>query len=425
MNKSYLGFSQKQKQILTFGYSDYDCLIADGTIRSGKTSVISIAYILWAMNTFKNQNFIIGSKSVASAERNIIRPLLQVKYLHQHYDITYFSSTHIMKVTRGKNTNYFYIFGGKDEASYQTVQGITSAGAFLDEVVLMPESFVNQALARCSVPKSKFWFSSNPEGPDHWFYLNWIKQAELKNALYLHFTMEDNPSLTEEIKARYRNMYSGVFYQRYILGLWSRAEGLIYTKYADNPENYLIDKLPNDIIIINVGIDFGGTKSAHTFVATAFTRGMKKVIPLEARRVEEELSPETLDAKFVDFTKMVYEKYGKPFNSRCDNAEPVLIRGFKNAVIRNSLRTNVRNALKTPIKDRIDLVTKLIGQGRLQLMRETTVPLQRGLQNAMWDTKKVDTRLDNGTASDIDILDAFEYSIEEYTNNLLDVDWRE
>ncbi len=369
-----IGFSPKQLELFKFGFSSYDGVIADGTIRSGKTSSMSIAFILWAMSEFKNKNFIIASKSVTSAERNIIKPLMNIKYLHKQFDIAYFTSTHTLKVTRGRNTQYFYVFGGKDEASYQTVQGITSAGAFLDEVVLMPESFVNQVLARCSVPRSKYWFSCNPESPNHWFKKEWVNKAEQKNVKYIHFTMKDNPSLTDEIVQRYENMYEGVFYQRYILGQWVRAEGIIYTKFADNMERYLIDKEPDNLILINVGVDFGGNKSGTTFVATGFTPHLKNIVVLEAERIEEELSPETLDKKFSTFAKIVYEKYDKLFTTRCDNAEPVLIRGLKNVAIKDRLKTNIKKALKKPIKDRIELVQRLLGTDRIKMLRHTTVP---------------------------------------------------
>jgi len=416
-----IGFSPKQLELFKFGFSNYDGVIADGTIRSGKTSSMSIAFILWAMSEFRNKNFIIASKSVTSAERNIIKPLMNIKYLHKQFDIAYFTSTHTLKVTRGRNTQYFYVFGGKDEASYQTVQGITSAGAFLDEVVLMPESFVNQVLARCSVPRSKYWFSCNPESPNHWFKKEWVNKANQKNVKYIHFTMKDNPSLTDEIVQRYENMYDGVFYQRYILGQWVRAEGIIYTKFADNMERYLIDQVPDNLILINVGVDFGGNKSGTTFVATGFTPHLKNIVVLEAERIEEELSPETLDKKFSTFAKIVYEKYDKLFTTRCDNAEPVLIRGLKNIAIKDRLKTNIKKALKKPIKDRIELVQRLLGTDRIKMLRHTTVPLQKGLSQAVWSEKKEGIRLDDGT-SDIDILDAFEYSIEEYLENLVEME---
>lgn len=416
-----IGFSPKQLEVLKFTHSKKDAIICDGSVRSGKSSVISIAYVLWAMNNFKNRNFIIASQSVSAAERNIIKPLLEVVYLHENYEMKYNISNRCLILTRGKTTNYFYIFGGINEGSYSTVQGITAAGAFLDEVVLMPESFVNQVLARCSVSGSKFFFSCNPTSPTNWFYINWVQNTEARNAAYLHFNLDDNPSLTEEIKNRYKNMYVGVFYDRYILGRWVLAEGIIYRKFADEPKKYVIDKLPEDdeIILINTGVDFGGTKSAHAFVATGFTKGLKKVIVLDAQRIHEELSPEELDKHFATFCKRVYDKHGKAFNTRCDNAEPVLIRGLKNAVFKYALRTSIKNAIKKSIKSRIDLVIRLLGEERLFFLKGTTEHLQKAIEEAVWNEKHEDERLDNGT-TDIDIIDAFEYSIEEFSNILID-----
>jgi len=417
VNTNY--FSEKQIEVLKFGYEQYDGVICDGAIRSGKTAVVSIGFILWAMNNFKNKNFIIASQSVSSCKRNVIQPLLSIKYLHQQYEIKYKTAQNLLVIARGKTLNYFYIFGGKDESSYQQVQGITAAGAYLDEVVLMPESFVNQVLARCSVPKSKFWFSCNPEGPMHWFKRNYIDKHIEKNLKYIHFTIDDNPSLSDKIKQRYRDMYTGVFYDRYILGKWTKAEGLIYNMYVNNEESYMIDKVPEDMILINVGMDFGGTKAKNAIVVSGFSPFMKKLYVLEAKRFEEDLSPEQLDKAFVDFCQMVFKKYGKTFNTRADSAEPILIRGLKNAALANGLRTTVKYSLKKPIKSRIDTETKLFGQHRIFLMRDTTKDLQLALKTAAWNPKKEDQRLDDGS-TDIDIIDAFEYSFEEYMNNLID-----
>lgn len=167
----------------------------------------------------------------------------------------------MLEITKGGKTNYFYIFGGKDEGSQELVQGITAAGAFFDEVALMPESFVNQATGRCSVDGSKFWFNCNPAGPMHWFKVNWIDKRKDKKLLYLHFMMEDNLSLSEKIKARYRSMYAGVFFLRYIKGLWAVAEGLIYTMCTD--ENYYTDEERpaglKSIGVRTIAVDYGTT----------------------------------------------------------------------------------------------------------------------------------------------------------------------
>lgn len=231
-----MGFSSKQREILRFPYTDKTALICDGAVRSGKTSIMSLSFVLWAMGHFNGQAFAFCGKSVGSAERNIVNPLLTMTYLKQNFQIQYNRSGHFFRLARGKTTNLFYLFGGKDESSYMLIQGVTLAGVLLDEVALMPRSFVEQALARCSVKGAKFWFNCNPENPLHWFRQEWILKSHEKKAMYLHFLMDDNPALDEETKERYRTMYSGVFYQRYILGEWVMSDGLIYDMF-DQMEN--------------------------------------------------------------------------------------------------------------------------------------------------------------------------------------------
>ena len=223
-----MGFSEKQREILRFPYQCYDALICDGAVRSGKTSVMSLSFFLWAMGRFNGCAFALCGKSVGAVERNIVTPLLAVQYLRQNFTISYSRSGHVITARRGVRENRFYLFGGKDESSYTLIQGITLAGVLLDEVALMPRSFVEQAMARCSVTGAKLWFNCNPEHPQHWFYREWILKAESRNALYLHFTMEDNPGLSRAVRQRYRRMFTGVFYSRFIEGKWVAASGLIY-----------------------------------------------------------------------------------------------------------------------------------------------------------------------------------------------------
>lgn len=240
-------FSEKQLKILAFPYTGYDALICDGAVRSGKTSVMSLSFVRWAMENFDGCAFAFCSKSVGAAERNIVTPLLQVAYLKQRYRMQYNRGDHVLTIRRGLRENRFYLFGGKDESSYTLIQGVTLAGVLLDEVALMPRSFVEQALARCSVAGSKLWFNCNPENPRHWFRQEWILKAREHNALYLHFTMEDNPSLTDAIRQRYKSMYAGIFYSRYILGQWVMSEGLIYDMFdlTENVYRADIPRLPH------------------------------------------------------------------------------------------------------------------------------------------------------------------------------------
>lgn len=251
-------FSKKQLQVLSWWANPdiskkYDAIIADGSIRSGKTMSMSLSFVLWAMNSFNECNFAICGKTVGSCRRNVISPLLNM--IGQRYKIKDKRSENVIIIENNGIQNSFYIFGGKDESSQDLIQGITLAGVFLDEVALMPQSFVNQATGRCSVQGAKFWFNCNPDTPYHWFYQEWIKKADNKNALHLHFTMDDNLTLSDSIKERYQNMYSGTFYERYILGLWVSAEGLIYPMF--DKQKHIVKTEPRYYSKYYVSIDYG------------------------------------------------------------------------------------------------------------------------------------------------------------------------
>ena len=228
-------FSKKQRQVLNWWTPDspvktQNGLIADGAIRSGKTVCMSLSFVLWAMDTFSGYNFGMCGKTIASFGRNVLGPLTQM-LSSRKIPYTYHRGDNLLTISFRGHTNDFYIFGGKDESSQALVQGVTLAGVFFDEVALMPESFVNQATARCSVDGSKWWFNCNPEGPAHWFKREWIDKAKDKGIVYRHFTMDDNLSLSEKIKERYKSQYSGVFYERFILGRWVIAEGIIFDMF--------------------------------------------------------------------------------------------------------------------------------------------------------------------------------------------------
>ena len=229
----YKEFGEKQLYTLTWwsdaAMHDYDAIICDGSIRAGKTMTMAVSFILWAFTAFDKQVFAICGKTIESVRRNIVTHLPQ--WLDGIVRIQERRSENLLIISFAGKTNRFYLFGGKDEGSAALIQGMTLAGVMFDEVALMPRSFVEQALARCSVEGSKFWFNCNPDSPEHWFYKEWIQKHKNKNALYLHFTMEDNNSLSEKVKKRYENMYSGVFYDRFIRGLWVVAEGLVYSVF--------------------------------------------------------------------------------------------------------------------------------------------------------------------------------------------------
>jgi len=225
-------FSPKQLTALTWWcdsspYREREAIICDGAVRSGKTMCMGLSFICWAMRRFDGQQFGICGKTIVSVRRNLLGSLLPMlgslgfRYREK-------ISQNRLEVSCSGRSNTFYLFGGKDESSQALIQGITLAGALMDEAAIMPRSFVEQACARCSVEGSRLWFNCNPEGPEHWFFREWIQKAEERRALYLHFTMADNPSLSESTLERYRRMYTGVFYRRFVLGEWIAAQGRIY-----------------------------------------------------------------------------------------------------------------------------------------------------------------------------------------------------
>lgn len=221
-------FSPKQRQVLNWWRDEgLDAVICDGAVRSGKTFAMSVSFFLWAMTCFQRQRFALCAASINGVRRNLLaqaRPVIEGLGFRWEETV----SRNEVSVRGGGRENVFFLYGGRDEGSAASIQGVTLAGVLLDEAALMPRSFVEQACARCSVRGGKLWFSCNPAGPEHWFYQEWVRKAGEKRALYLRFTMEDNPGLSPVVRARYERMFRGAFYRRYVLGEWTAAEGLVY-----------------------------------------------------------------------------------------------------------------------------------------------------------------------------------------------------
>lgn len=250
-------FSKKQLKLLTWWADDSaakncDAIICDGAVRSGKTVCMSLSFIFWAFYSFSDQSFALCGKTVTSLRRNVVTPMLPL-LSELGFQCTEKLSKNYILIKKEKIENRFYLFGGKDEGSAALIQGMTLAGILLDEAALMPRSFCEQAIARCSVENSKLWFNCNPENPSHWFYTEWIKKAKEKNCYYLHFTMNDNPSLSKKMRSRYEKLYSGAFYERFVKGRWVGAEGLVYPFFG---EDFIYD-VPKELNSYYVSCDYG------------------------------------------------------------------------------------------------------------------------------------------------------------------------
>lgn len=416
-------FSRKQRKVLNWWcrsspVRDYNGIIADGAIRSGKSVAMSLGFVIWAMSEFEACNFAMCGKTIGSFRRNVLF-WLKLMLRSRGYSVSEQRTENLVIVRRGSVENYFYVFGGKDERSQDLIQGITLAGVFFDEVALMPESFVNQATGRCSVDGSKFWFNCNPGSPAHWFKTGWIDKRADKRLLYLHFTMDDNLSLSEAVKERYRSTYTGVFFKRYILGEWKSADGVIYRQFADDPERFILDEVPADIIIGTMGLDFGGNGSAHAGCLVGITRGYRSIVILGEYYRKEVIDPGTLTGDVCGFVQRSQAQV-RAASIWCDSAETTLIKGIRTEVFARHIPVEVRNARKGEIIDRIRLCDMLMSQGRFFIMRRCRHTIA-ALSEAVWDGKSPtkDKRLDDGSTN-IDSLDALEYALEPHANRLIE-----
>lgn len=373
-------FSRKQKQVLTWWCpsspeKDKDGIIADGAIRSGKTLCMSLSYVLWAMESFNQQNFGMAGKTIGSFRRNVLF-WLKLMLKSRGYQVIDHRSDNLIVVSKGDTQNFFYIFGGKDERSQDLIQGITLAGMFFDEVALMPESFVNQATGRCSVTGSKFWFNCNPNSPRHWFKVNWIDKCEEKHIIYLHFTMDDNLSLSEQIKERYRSMYVGVFFKRYILGLWCVAEGLVYSMFDE--EKHVTDEHMSGALEYVVSIDYG--------TVNPFSAGLWAFDGKHSQREAELYYNSREVGKRVDdeaYYKMLKELIGDRKVS-CIIIDPSAASFIE--VIKKYGEYTVRKA-DNDVLDGIRVVTTMLNKGLLKIYKDCTSCINEfGLY--CWDEEK-------------------------------------
>lgn len=422
-------FSPKQRAVLEWWlpespYHDKDGIIADGSIRSGKTTVMSLSFVMWAMATFDGENFALCGKTIQSLRRNVIKQLKKM-LKSRGYVVEEHRSENSMTIIRGDVENEFYLFGGKDEGSQDLIQGITLAGVFFDEVALMPESFVNQATGRCSVEGSKFWFNCNPEGPDHYIKLEWIDKIREKNLIRIHFTMRDNPSLSAAIIKRYESMYTGVFYDRFIRGLWVLASGVIFRYFAENNEPYLFKeeelydskgRLKRPFSKLVIGIDFGGNGSMTTFVATAYINHFKefRVLEEDGLPVTEEVDSERICKKFIEFYKMVQDKYGTVTWIFPDSASTTMINSIRSAAKKAGLRyTNIKGCRKNEVSERPKTIDMLLTSGRLKI-NEKCVNLRKAIGALVWDEKKPNIPEDKNIGNCNDWWDAFCYCLLDF-----------
>lgn len=427
-------FSEKHKRYINNALNNrLNC--AEGAIRSGKTidnCIIASMYLehckdkihLASGSTMPNAKLNIGDCNGFGLEYLFSGRCRWGKY--KDNEALYINTKTGIKIV-------LFVGGGKAD-SYKRILG-NSYGLWLATEINehfdsedSRTSFIKVAFGRqVAATQPLILWDLNPSNPRAKIYSSYIdkykKDGLVGGYQYEHFTIDDNLSIGEERKKEIYSMYdkSSVWFQRDILGKRVVAEGLIYRQFADNLQDYVKDNLKGfRIDKITYGVDFGGNKSYTTFVATAICNGFKDVVVVESERhSSKDLNPESLNTKFKEFIEKCYNIYGYGAKCYCDNEEKVLIRGLKNMAIANSLPVIVEDCKKIKIIDRIRLVCSLISQRRFYVLKHCKSMID-ALCEVVWDDKKVDERLDDGT-TDIDTMDAFEYSIErDYKLLLID-----
>lgn len=419
----FSNFSLKQKMILEWWtpdspYKDKNGIICDGSIRSGKSTVMSLSFVMWAMDSFDSENFALCGKTILSLRRNVIKQLKKM-LTSRGYTIVEHRSENYMTIKLGEVENDFYLFGGKDEGSQDLIQGITLAGVFFDEAALMPQSFINQATGRCSVDNSKIWFNCNPEGPDHFIKKEWIDRISELGFIRIHFTMDDNPSLSERIIKRYEGMYSGVFFDRFIKGLWVLASGVIFRYFADDNEPYLFDEQIEKDNVYNkivMGIDFGGNGSMTTFCLTGYINGYKefRILEEDGLPITQEIDSEKICNKFIEFYKASLDKYKHVDRVFPDSASTTMINSLRSAAKKAGLRwQNITGCRKNEISERPKTIDMLLTSGRLKINKKCA-NIRKALGSLVWDEKNPDIPEDKNIGNCNDWYDAFCYTLLDF-----------
>lgn len=402
-------FSVKQREFLD--NADRRWNIKYGATRSGKTYLDYYVIPKRIRNVANEQGLIvILGNTKGTLQRNVIEPLQDIW------------GTELVSDIKSDNTAFLfgekcYCLGADNKKHINKIRGSSFKYCYGDEVATWDEGVFQMLKSRLDKPYSKFDGTCNPEGPSHWFKKFLDGDADIYQQKY---TLYDNTSLAKEVLQNLETEYKGtVFFDRYILGDWKAAEGTIYMLFADKTQDFLVDKINEELAIVTIGVDYGGGKSKIKFVASGITYNFRKVYVLDEMDLSGVYDPEQIYEKFIEFYKRVYDKYDKCQYAFCDYGAlgNVITLGLIRRCQKERLPVQVVDCSKGLINDRIFLSSTLMAQRRFFILRKNTI-ITKAFQDALWNDKKPDERLDDGT-TDIDSLDAFEYSINGFYENLI------
>lgn len=409
-------FSEKQQEY--FSQATHRWNVKTGAARSGKTYMdyFVIPKRIRGVKGLDGLNVMLGHTQ-GTLKRNIIEPLQNI-----------WGTSLVSNIN---SDNIAFMFGepvhclGADKiTAVDRVRGMSIKYCYGDEVVTWRKEVFRMLESRLDKPYSCFDGTCNPDNPHHWFYEFLYKKPDIDRYVQ-EYSIYDNPFLDVQTRRNMENEYRGsIDFDRLILGHWVAAQGLIYRRFADDmsSEKSMLISVKPQLSRIYIGVDFGGSGSAHTFVATGSDRGYNTLYALLSERIEckdssgrqIEIDPEKLGQLFCEFVRRVIAMFGTVDRVYCDSAEQTLILGLKSTARKNGLGwLRIDNALKTTINDRIRTAQRLMAQGRFYVMDMGCESLVNALRTAVWNPKEQtkDVRLDDGT-SDIDSLDAFEYTFE-------------
>lgn len=411
-------FSKKQtglmRQLKTDSLKRINLL--EGAVRSGKTWISLILFSLWVALQKKDATFLMVGKTLTSLKRNCLDELQKLVGVNNF-------SYNLSKKEAVLFGRTVYLEGTNDARAEGKIRGMTLTGAYCDEITLFSEDFFAMLLSRLSMPGAKLFATTNPDSPQHWLMVKYLKRAEELDINIIRFNIDDNPFLPADYVESLKKEYTGVFYKRFIMGLWVVAEGACYPQFADNPENYIVQELPKDARYISIGVDWGGNRSLTAFVATVLHGNYDRLTVIKDYHVEGkkgEIDGNRVNTEFLRFISILREEYPNiPIKYVfADSAEQYLINGLRKAITGKGIQ--IGDSKKNPIVQRIICANSLLNTGRLKVMRECKYVIE-GLRSAVWDAKAAangeDKRLDDFT-SDIDVIDAFEYSFERFIPRL-------
>ena len=413
--------SPKQDEFIRNATHRYNIKV--GARRCGKTYLDN----LWTIPTRilersgKDGLYVILGVSKGTIERNVLQPLRQIYGKNMVGTI---NSNNIAKLF-GEEV---YCLGAEKVNQVSKIQGTSIKYCYGDEVAKWNQEVFIMVQGSLDKPYSMFDGALNPENQSHWLKKDFLDKVEEKGLdVYVqHYTIFDNPFLSQEFVDNLCKEYEGtVFYDRLILGLWKNAEGIIYKQFADNPSQFIKDKAVDDkgnpinFMIISIGIDYGATQGETEFKVTGITPYFRQVWTLDEEKLSGLHTPEQMYEKFVEFYKRVVAEYGKVTHAFGDYGAlgQVITFGLNRYLQQHGIPLKVDDCIKGRIVDRIELDCHLFGQMRRFILRKCKYLIEAYSQ-ALWDDKKEDERLDDGTTP-IDDLDASEYSMFPFYDKLM------